>query len=323
MKRKILVTGGAGFVGGSVAEKLSADPNNYVVVVDNLLTGDKKKLPKNDLENCRFIKADVNSLEQILPIMVSYRFDYVFHYAAVVGVQRTLDNPVLVLKDIEGIQNILDLAKNTGVKRVFYSSSSEVYGEPVETPQNEFTTPLNSRLPYAVVKNVGESFCRSYKQEFDLDYTIFRFFNTYGPKQSTDFVMSKFIKAALENRDITVYGDGMQTRTFCYINDNVDACLSAMENNKFVNDVVNIGSDAEMTIKELAETVVRVCGSSSKIVHLPPLPEGDMKRRQPDITNMRKLLDRDLTRLEDGIQMVLEKGPFAKNLTALATNGKA
>src|SRR5437588_12842334 len=122
----------------------------------------------------------------------------------------------MVLDDIKGIQNVLHLAKNTGVKRVFFSSSSEVYGEPVEFPQNEFTTPLNSRLPYAVVKNVGEAFLRSYKQEFDLDYTIFRFFNTYGPKQSSDFVMTKFIKAALANDRITIYGDGSQTRTFCY-----------------------------------------------------------------------------------------------------------
>jgi UDP-glucuronate decarboxylase len=100
----------------------------------------------------------------------------VFHYAAVVGVQRTLDYPVSVLNDINGFKYLLDLCKNTGVKRVFFSSSSEVYGEPFEHPQNEQTTPLNSRLPYAVVKNVGESFLRSYKQEYDLDYTIFRFF---------------------------------------------------------------------------------------------------------------------------------------------------
>ena len=104
----------------------------------------------------------------------------------------------MVLEDIQGIKNVLDLCKSTGVKRVFYSSSSEVYGEPVELPQHEHTTPLNSRLPYAIVKNVGEAFCRSYQQEFGLEYTIFRFFNTYGPKQSTDFVMSKFLKKPLE-----------------------------------------------------------------------------------------------------------------------------
>lgn len=102
--------------------------------------------------------------------MTSYQFDYVFHYAALVGVKRTLDNPVMVLEDIQGIKNVLDLCKSTGVKRVFYSSSSEVYGEPVELPQHEHTTPLNSRLPYAIVKNVGEALCKSYQQ--DLDWNI-------------------------------------------------------------------------------------------------------------------------------------------------------
>ena len=115
-----------------------------------------------------------------------------------VGVKRTLENPLKVLEDIKGIQSVLHLAKNTGVKRVFFASSSEVYGEPVEFPQNEFTTPLNSKLPYAIVKNVGEAFLKSYYLEHGLNYTIFRFFNTYGPKQSTDFVMSKFLRAAPE-----------------------------------------------------------------------------------------------------------------------------
>jgi UDP-glucose 4-epimerase len=120
---------------------------------------------------------------------------------------------------------------------VFFSSSSEVYGEPVHLPQNEETTPLNSRLPYAIVKNVGESYFRSYFQEFGLKYTIFRFFNTYGPKQSPDFVMAKFIQAAQKNEDITLYGDGMQTRTFCYIDDNIDACLLTMKDEKYSNGV--------------------------------------------------------------------------------------
>jgi nucleoside-diphosphate-sugar epimerase len=300
----ILITGGAGFVPSSTADKLLENPNNFLVLVDNLLTGDVSKIPHHS--NCRFIKCNVNNYNDIAPIMCAYRFDYVFHYAAVVGVKRTLDNPVMVLDDIQGIKNILDLSKNTGVKRVFFSSSSEVYGEPVELPQHEQTTPLNSRLPYAVVKNVGEAYFRSYQQEYGLDYTIFRFFNTYGPKQSTDFVMSKFIRSALKNEDITVYGDGSQTRTFCYIDDNTEACINAMLNEDFKNDVFNIGNDKIMTIKELAETIIRLTKSKSKIIHLPPLPEGDMTRRQPDISKMKQLLNRDLTSLETGIKAVLK-----------------
>ncbi len=307
--KKILITGGAGFIGSSLADELIAR-GYYVVIVDNLLTGYLHKLPDNKIANWKFIKCDVNNYQDIAPIMSSYGFDYVFHYAALVGVKRTLDNPVLVLKDIDGFKNVLDLAKNTGVKRVFFSSSSEVYGEPVELPQNELTTPLNSRLPYAIVKNVGEAFCKSYKQEYNLDYTIFRFFNTYGEKQSTDFVISKFIRAALEQRDITVYGNGLQTRTFCYIDDNITATLAALEQNLFVNDVINMGNDKITTVLELAQLIIKMTKSSSKIVHLPPLPEGDMTRRQPDNTKMRQLLSRELLPLEDGLRKVIAHGKF-------------
>src|SRR5204862_2479327 len=149
-----------------------------------------------------------------------------FHYAAMVGVKRTLAHPVQVLNDIKGINHVLNLSKNTGVKRVFYTSSSEVYGEPVEFPQNEHTTPLNSRLPYAIVKNVGEAYLRSYYKEYGLSYSIFRLFNTYGPRQSVDFVISKVLTAALQNKDITISGDGSHTRTICYIDDTCEAVLN-------------------------------------------------------------------------------------------------
>ncbi len=307
---KILVTGGAGFVASALAEKLIADSNNFVVIVDDLSTGHLGKLPDLPRTNWRFIKADANDYREMTPIMTSYQFDYVFHFAAVVGVKRTQENPVKVLKDIEGIQTILSLCKNTTVKRIFFSSSSEIYGDPVEIPQNVYTTPLNSRLPYAIVKNVGEAYMRSYYQEYGLQYTIFRFFNTYGPKQSKDFVISKFILAALQNKDITIYGDGMQTRTFCYVDDNVDACLKTLYDNKFVNGVINIGGNREVTILELADMVIRLVGSKSKVVHLPPLKDGDMRRRQPDNSDMKDLLGRDLMKVEEGIERILKEGLF-------------
>jgi UDP-glucose 4-epimerase len=306
MQRRILVTGGAGFIASCLAQKLADDPENSVVIVDNLLTGSEKKLPISIHDNVRFIKADVNDLSDISAIFHTFNFDYVFHYAAVVGVKRTIANPVMVLNDLNGIRNLLNLCKNTGVKRVYFSSSSEVYGEPVEFPQNEHTTPLNSRLPYAIVKNVGEAYLRSYYQEFGLEFTIFRFFNTYGKKQSTDFVMSKFLTAALNNQDITIYGDGSQTRTFCYIDDNIDACLNAFYNNEIVNDVANIGNDYEITILDLARKIIEVSGSKSKIIFLPALKEGDMTRRCPDITVMKKLLDRRMTSLEEGIIKLIQ-----------------
>jgi UDP-glucose 4-epimerase len=240
-----------------------------VVIVDNLLTGSKEKLPSKNYRNWHYIKADVNKFADLSSIMVSYQFDYVFHYAAVVGVQRTLNHPVMVLNDIKGIRNVLDLSKNTGVKCVYYSSSSEVYGEPFEVPQNEETTPLNSRLPYAVVKNVGESFLKSYHKEYGLNYSIFRFFNTYGPKQSADFVISKFIRAALHDKEIIINGDGKQSRTFLYIDDNVETTVNAFNQQKYLNDVVNVGNDLEVTILDLAKQIIRLTKSKSKsfIIH--------------------------------------------------------
>ncbi len=311
MTRKILVTGGAGFIGSSLAERLAKDPENFVVVVDNLLTGSQSKVPKSIHQNVKFIKADVNYFKDISAIFNAYKFDYVFHYAAVVGVKRTLAHPVMVLNDLKGINNILSLSKNTGVKRVFYTSSSEVYGEPVEFPQNEHTTPLNSRLPYAIVKNVGEAYLRSFKKEYDLDFTIFRLFNTYGPKQSADFVITKFLTAALKDKDISIYGDGMQTRTFCYIEDHLDATTNAFYNNHVVNDVANIGTDKEMTIIDLAKEIIRITNSRSNLIHLPALKEGDMTRRQPDITRMQELLSRDFTPLEEGIKSIIRSSHFA------------
>jgi nucleoside-diphosphate-sugar epimerase len=312
--RKILVTGAAGNVGSALVNKLIDNPDNFVVIVDNLSTGFMSKLPKKHIERWLFIKCDVNDYRDISEVILANKFDYIFHFAAVVGVQRTQENPISVLRDIDGIKNILNLAKNSSVKRVFFSSSSEVYGEPVVLPQHEHTTPLNSRVPYAVVKNVGESFCKSYNQEYELNYTIFRFFNTYGPSQSTDFVVSRFLALALKHEDITIYGDGMQTRTFTYVTDTVDTCLNCFYNNEVINDVINIGNDRLYTIIELASLIINLTKSRSKIIHLPPLKEGDMTRRQPENSRMRKILGRELITLEEGITKMIESSQFLTSI---------
>ncbi len=311
-KRKILITGGAGFIASALAERLIQDPENLVVIIDDLSTSTFKKVP-SQAQNLRFIKGDVNDYKEILEVMLSFQFHYVFHYAAKVGVQRTQKNPVSVLRDIKGIENICRISKNTGVRRVFYASSSEVYGEPVEFPQNAHTTPLNSRLPYAIVKNLGEAYLRSYSKEYNLDFTIFRFFNTYGPKQSKDFVISKFLIAALKNKDITIYGEGQQTRTFCYIDDNVEATTKIAYNDLFINDVVNIGNSIETPIIDLANLIIKKTNSKSKIIHLSPLADGDMTRRLPDNSEMIKVINKPLISLEKGLEKILEKGLFEFN----------
>jgi UDP-glucuronate decarboxylase len=312
--RKILVTGGAGNVGGALVEKLIKDKTNFVVIVDNLSTGFLSKLPSNEHDNWKFIKANVNDYREISAIMLAYNFHYVYHFAAVVGVIRTQENPVSVLADISGIKHVLNLSKNSSVKHVFFSSSSEVYGEPVELPQHEHRTPLNSRVPYAVVKNVGESYLKSYQQEFGLAYTIFRFFNTYGPNQSTDFVVSRFICLALKGEDITIYGDGSQTRTFTYVDDTVDTCVKIMNERLLENDVINIGSDKLMTVLELANLVIKITGSKSNIIHVPALKEGDMTRRQPDNTKMKEILGRELVSVDQGIKNMMSDQKYLRSI---------
>ena len=301
----VLVTGAAGNIGSELVTALIQRKDYFVVGVDNLLTGSIAKLPQAT-GNFKFIKADVNNWSEVSSIMTSYKFDYVFHYAAVVGVMRTLQNPVMVLNDIQGIRNILDLSKNTGVNRVFYSSSSEVYGEPVEFPQNEKTTPLNSRLPYAIVKNLGEAFLRTYHQEYGLNYTIFRFFNTYGPKQSEDFVISKFIRQSIDNKELPINGNGGQTRTFCFIKDNIEVTLKCLLENKCLNDVMNVGNDQEIKIVDLAKKIIQLTNSKSSITYLPALEEGDMTRRMPDISKMKNILGRNLTEFDEGILLTIQ-----------------
>jgi len=300
----ILVTGGAGNIGSALVRALSLRPNHVILVADNLSTGSIDKVPLSD--NVHFHNIDVNEFAQVSPLFAKHKINYVFHFAAVVGVKRTLENPLSVLRDIKGIENLLELARANNISRFYYSSSSEVYGEPFEIPMNEHSTPLNSRLPYAIVKNVGEAFCRSYQQAYGLSYINYRFFNTYGPMQSDDFVVPRFLKKAMSNEDIVIFGDGNQTRTFCYVDDNIEACLRAHDTDLFKNETLNIGSDIEFTVNELADTIIKICNSTSKIIHAPALKEGDMNRRKPDISKMKELLGKSPRSLEEGLKLLIQ-----------------
>ncbi|MBV22390.1 MAG: epimerase [Parcubacteria group bacterium] len=300
---KILITGGAGFIGSHLVEYFLN--KNYIVhIFDNFLTGFKKNIPNN--KKCFFHKVDVNNFELISKIMIKEKFDFIYHYSAVVGVNRTLKNPDLVLNDLEGLKNIFNLSVITNVKKIYYSSSSEIYGEPIHLPQHENTTPLNSRLPYAVIKNVGECFCKTYNYKYGLNFNIFRFFNTFGRRQSKDFVISKFLYLAKNNSDITIYGNGKQTRTFCYISDNIESTTSKLLESKFNNQVINIGSDIIYSINDVAKKIIEITGSKSKIIRLAPLKDGDMTRRQPDIKNMKKILGKKLITLEEGLKKIIK-----------------
>ena len=309
MKYNIIITGGAGNIGGSLSRDLVKKGHN-VIILDNLSTGNKKKLPLKKFKNWEFIKCDVNRIN-LKKLFKNKKIDYIFHYSAVVGVQRTLNNPNLVLNDIKGIENILNFAVKKKVKRIFYASSSEIYGEPVTIPQDEYTTPLNSRLPYAIVKNVGEAYFRSYKKTYNVDYTIFRFFNTYGPLQSDEFVITKFIDQAVKNKNLIINGDGKQTRTFLYIDDNILLTTSIFEKKIFVNDVVNIGNDNEISIKSLAKKIIKLLGSKSKIIYAKPLKDGDMRRRKPSLKRINVIKKKQFMNLEKGI---LNTAKFLNNI---------
>ncbi len=302
--KKILITGGAGNIGSSLAKALVLKSDYFVTIFDNLSTGTLDNLPEKDYNNWEFVEGDINNAEHLTKISEKHTYDFIFHYAALVGVERTLLNPMKVLEDIDGIKNILNLSIKHDVERFFYSSSSEVYGEPVEIPQNEITTPLNSKLPYAIVKSVGESFIRTFHQEHNLNFTIMRFFNTYGPRQKNDFVISKFIDLALSDEDITIYGDGTQTRSFLHVNDNIEFTLKILDSRLLINEVVNVGSDVEISIIDLAHLIKETLNSKSKISFLPPLKDGDMTRRKPDITKMKNSYKKEIISLKEGIKTV-------------------
>jgi nucleoside-diphosphate-sugar epimerase len=302
--QKILITGGAGNIGSSLVASLLQKKDVEVYVFDNFITGTQENLP---IDNNRLFtfNCDINNNDELIENWGSNEFNYIFHYAALVGVERTQNNPLGVLDDVKGIRNVLERAKESQVKRIFYSSSSEVYGEPVEIPQNEDTTPLNSRVPYAVVKNLGEAFFRSYFKEYGIPFTIFRFFNTYGPNQNNDFVITKFIEQCMKGQKITIYGDGSQSRSFLHIDDNIAFTNIVLEKDLFINEVVNVGSDDVISIKNLALLIKDITESDSELVFLPPLKDGDMYRRKPDVTKMRLHMN-TLTPLDKGITKTID-----------------
>tara|TARA_B100001093_G_C26834421_1_gene1017668 strand:- start:1766 stop:2692 length:927 start_codon:yes stop_codon:yes gene_type:complete len=301
MKNYILVTGVAGNIGSYLALSLLNKKYN-VIGIDNLSTGTKEKLPNKDYKNFKFIFGDVNNKIKISNIFKLYNINFVFHFAAVVGVKRTQQFPLKVMNDINGTKYLLDLSVKYKIKRFFYSSSSEIYGEPVKLPLHEENSPLNSKIPYSVVKNISENYVKIFQEKFNLNYTIFRFFNTFGPNQSEDFVIPKFVKLALKNLPIPIYGDGLQTRTFLYIDDNIETIINCFEKNLYVNEILNIGSNTEYKIINLAKKIIKLTNSTSKLKYLPALPRGDMRRRQPNNNKMKKALRRKFFNLNLSLQ---------------------
>ena len=284
---RIVITGAAGFIGSHLSETL-LDQGHSVVGIDNLLTGDLANIAHLTGRDFVFVKHDVTNY-----IHVDGPVDVVFHWASPASPIDYLEWPIPTLKvGALGTHNALGLAKAKGARFVI-ASTSEVYGDPLEHPQKETywgnVNPVGPRGVYDEAKRFAEAITMAYHRYHGLDTKIVRIFNTYGPRMRVKDgrAIPNFISQALRNEDVTIFGSGTQTRSFCYVTDLVDGILRLMASKE--NDPVNIGNPHEMSIEQMAHLCIKMTGSKSKVV-FKPLPTDDPKVRQPDITRARTLL---------------------------------
>jgi dTDP-glucose 4,6-dehydratase len=304
MKKRVVITGAAGFIGSHLAEAL-LDRDFSVIGIDNLLTGDIANIAHLRNRDFEFIKHDVTNY-----IYIDGPVHYVLHWASPASPIDYLELPIPTLKvGALGTHKALGLAKAKGATFVL-ASTSEVYGDPLEHPQKETywgnVNPIGPRGVYDEAKRFAEAMTVAYHRFHGLDAKIVRIFNTYGPRMRVNDgrAVPAFISQALRNEDVTIFGDGRQTRSFTYISDLVDGVIRLMLSN--VNDPVNIGNPREMTIEEIAKTIIRMTGSPSRLVYK-DLPVDDPKVRQPDITRARTLLQWEpRVDLEQGLGRTIE-----------------
>ncbi len=316
--RTVLVAGGAGFIGSHLCERLLAN-GCCVFCVDNLITGDKQNIVNfSDNPNFKFISSDVSSnLSTLSETFQDKELTHIFHLASPASPNNKskrsyINHPIETLMvNSYGTYNLLELAsvKNSAF---LYASSSEIYGDPFVSPQNEDyfgnVNPNGVRSVYDEGKRFGEAITMAYFRKYQLDVRIIRIFNTYGPKMQKDDgrVVSNFITQALENKAITIYGEGKQTRSFCYVDDMVDGLISAMFESKSKGEVLNLGNPNEMTVLDLAKMVKEMTNSNSEI-KFEKLPQDDPKRRCPDISKASRLLKwSPKIELSEGLKKTIE-----------------
>jgi len=296
---RVVITGAAGFIGSHLSEAL-LDRGYSVVGIDNLLTGDLANIAHLRDRDFQFIRHDVTNY-----IDVDGEVDFVLHWASPASPIDYLELPIQTLKvGSLGTHKALGLAKAKGATFVI-ASTSEVYGDPLEHPQKETywgnVNPIGPRGVYDEAKRFAEAMTVAYRRFHKVDTKIVRIFNTYGPRMRIrdGRAVPAFISQALANEDVTVFGDGTQTRSFCYISDLVDGIIRLMLSKE--NDPINIGNSQEMTIEQIARLIIEMTGSTSRIIYK-PLPTDDPKVRQPDITRARTLLGWEPTvPLEEGL----------------------
>lgn len=284
---RVLVTGGAGFIGSHLCERLLKE-GNEVICLDNYFTGSKKNV-EHLLDDSNFI-----SIEHDVTESISFDIDQIYNFASPASVSYIHYNPIQTMKIcFIGALNMLELARRKKAK-ILQASTSEVYGDPSVHPQVEEywgnVNPVGVRASYDEGKRIAETLFMDYHRLYGLDIRIARIFNTYGPRMMKDGrVVSNFVIQALNNDDITIYGDGLQTRSFCYIDDLVDGLIKMMNTNKTLEYPINLGNAEEYSIKELAELIIELTNSKSKIVYK-SLPKDDPRRRKPDISKAENIL---------------------------------
>ena len=301
----IVITGGSGFVGSYLCEKLIND-GHEIIVVDNLLTGSTENINHlMDNKNFSFIEHDVQN-----HIEIENKVDYVLHFASAASPKAYTEHPVNTLKaGSVGTINTLGLAKKHDAEYLL-ASTSEVYGDPLISPQNEEywgnVNPNGERSMYDEAKRFAEAAVATYSRSYDLKTKIVRIFNTYGPRMQLNDgrVVTNFIVQALKNENITIYGDGSQTRSFSYVEDTVAGIIFLMNSSEY--DVFNIGNPNEMTVGQLAEKIIELTDSTSEIKYL-ELPNDDPKQRKPDITKAKTKLNWEpKVNLEDGLTKTIK-----------------
>lgn len=293
---KVLVTGGAGFIGSNLCLALIREGYDVTCMDDRSASSG---IPKG----AKFIHANCNDAGSFCSLG---HFDYVFHYAALVGVLRTEENPLGVLNDIDGIRNALEFSRKTKARRFVYASSSEVYGNAAKLPSKEGDS-VSIENNYSLVKLVGEKLVEAYCQSFGLSGCSLRFFNTYGKNQRGSkygFVVKKLFEDALSGKQITLFGDGRQTRDFLFVEDNVAAGILAMKSS-FCG-ALNIGTGVETSLIELAKKIKSVCKSKSEIKFGTPRAH-DVKRRVADISLAKKSIGfKPKVTLDEGLQRTFD-----------------
>jgi UDP-glucuronate decarboxylase len=302
---KVLVTGGAGFLGSHLCEKL-IESGHEVLCVDNLFTGSKENI-KHLLTNpnFEFMRHDVT-----FPLYVEV--DQIYNLACPASPKHYQSDPAQTTKtSVIGAINMLGLAKRTGA-RILQASTSEVYGDPEVHPQPEEywgkVNPIGIRSCYDEGKRCAETLFFDYHRQYGVEIKVMRIFNTYGPRMDRNDgrVVSNFIVQALQGNDVTIYGDGSQTRSFCYVDDLIAGMISLMNSPKDVIGPINIGNPNEFSISELVSEVIRLTNSKSQVVEL-PLPEDDPCQRQPDITKAKNILGwTPSVQLEEGLKKTIE-----------------